>query len=107
MTLKELKAMPLHSVKVLMQKEQSSLMIFRVAGGWLYESMHGDAITETFVPEPKESGVKDGVCVWKKDNTEYSDFYNITCKENGMCAVDDASLYSFCPYCGRRIEVVE
>ena len=54
----------------------------------------------------KQGGVSDDVCEWKdyKDGIEHS--YHIGCCEEAFSQCYETD-FKFCPYCGKKIKVVE
>ena len=55
----------------------------------------------------KQSGVSDDVCEWKYNDTEY--YWESSCEHLHIFMSDGPkeNEYSFCPYCGKKIKVVE
>ena len=55
----------------------------------------------------KQSGVSDGVCEWKYNGTEY--YWESSCDHLHIFMSDGPkeNEYRFCPYCGKKIKVVE
>jgi hypothetical protein len=102
MTLEELKAMKLHEWKMLEKGGE----VRRVLGGYIYSEEF--KVNIIYIPEPKESEAKEGVCKWenrgKKDNEE-TEFISGCSKKH----VRNFYLFEFkfCPYCGKKIDVVK
>ena len=55
----------------------------------------------------KQGGVSDDVCEWKYNDTEY--YWESSCEHLHIFMSDGPKQneYSFCPYCGKNIKVVE
>ena len=55
----------------------------------------------------KQSGVSDDVCEWKYNDTEY--YWESSCEHLHIFMADGPkeNEYIFCPYCGKKIKVVE
>lgn len=55
----------------------------------------------------KQGGVSDDVCDWKYNDTEY--YWESSCGHLHIFMADGPKQneYSFCPYCGKKIKVVE
>ena len=52
----------------------------------------------------KQGGVADDVCEWK-DKELYG--YYTSCTEFGSCIACKDTYWKYCPYCGKKIKVVE
>ena len=55
----------------------------------------------------KQSGVSDDVCEWKYNDSEY--YFESSCEHLHIFMSDGPkeNEYRFCPYCGKRIKVME
>ena len=55
----------------------------------------------------KQGGVSDDVCEWKYNNSEY--YWESSCEHLHIFMSDgpEENEYKFCPYCGKKIKVVE
>ena len=55
----------------------------------------------------KNGGVSDNVCEWKYNDSEY--YFESSCKHLHIFMSDgpEENEYRFCPYCGKKIKVVE
>ena len=55
----------------------------------------------------KQDGLSDDVCEWKYNDTEY--YWESSCEHLHIFMSDGPkeNEYRFCPYCGKKIEVVE
>ena len=55
----------------------------------------------------KNGGVSDDVCEWKYNDSEY--YFESSCKHLHIFMSDDPkeNEYRFCPYCGKKIKVVD
>ena len=55
----------------------------------------------------KQGGVSDDVCEWKYKDTEY--YWESSCEHLHIFMADGPkeNEYDFCPYCGKKIKVVE
>ena len=55
----------------------------------------------------KQGGVSDDVCEWKYNDSEY--YFESSCKHLHIFMSDGPkeNEYRFCPYCGKKIKVVE
>ena len=55
----------------------------------------------------KNGGVPDNVCEWKYNDSEY--YFESSCKHLQIFMSDgpEENEYRFCPYCGKKIKVVE
>ena len=55
----------------------------------------------------KQGGVSDDVCEWKYNDTEY--YWESSCDHLHIFMSDGPkeNEYDFCPYCGKKIKVVE
>ena len=55
----------------------------------------------------KQGGVSDDVCEWKYNDTEY--YWESSCDHLHIFMSDGPkeNEYEFCPYCGKKIKVVE
>ena len=55
----------------------------------------------------KNGGVSDNVCEWKYNDSEY--YFESSCKHLQIFMSDgpEENEYRFCPYCGKKIKVVE
>lgn len=62
--------------------------------------------TDEAIEIVKQGGVSDDVCEWKdyKDGIEHS--YHIGCCEEAFSQCYETD-FKFCPYCGKKIKVVE
>ena len=53
----------------------------------------------------KQVGVSDDVCEWKKQIKAYD--WKPSCETNSVYNVAGVGWFKFCPYCGKKIKVVE
>lgn len=60
-----------------------------------------------YVEGKREIGVSDDVCEWKYNDSEY--YFESSCKHLHIFMSDGPkeNEYEFCPYCGKKIKVVE
>lgn len=71
-----------------------------VAGFTVYQGAFNDAIDKA-IEIVKQGGVSDDVCEWHCD--EYGRWHT----ECHILADNDPLEYTYCPYCGKKIKVVE
>ena len=64
-------------------------------------------IIEKAIEIVKQGGVSDDACEWKYNDTEY--YWESSCEHLHIFMSDGPKQneYSFCPYCGKKIKVVE
>lgn len=53
----------------------------------------------------KRGGVDDDVCEWKKQNKTYD--WQPSCEPNSTYNVAGVGWFKYCPYCSKKIKVVE
>ena len=61
-------------------------------------------VAEEYVPDINVGEI-DEVCEWR--NNGISGEWNTTCKPNPMHVQYGVAFFKFCPYCGKKIKVVE
>lgn len=83
----------------------------RVSGNG-YRDIDGDYVppmieTEKAIEIVKQGGVSDDVCEWKYNDSEY--YFESSCDHLHIFMSDGPkeNEYRFCPYCGKKIKVVE
>ena len=77
-----------------------------------YRDVDGDYVppmieTKNAIEIVKKGGVSDDVCEWKYNDTEY--YWESSCDHLHIFMSDGPkeNEYDFCPYCGKKIKVVE
>ena len=77
-----------------------------------YRDVDGDYVppmieTKNAIEIVKKGGVSDDVCEWKYNDTEY--YWESSCDHLHIFMSDGPkeNEYEFCPYCGKKIKVVE
>ena len=81
MTKEELVAMKLHEEKIVNKDSNSSLVILRVADGWIYTSIMRVGATSIFVPEIQELEIFDSQ-LSEKEFKFYTNFKNFVTDYN-------------------------
>lgn len=66
-----------------------------------------DLYSDDVIEIVKQGGVSDDVCEWKYNDTEY--YWESSCDHLHIFMSDGPkeNEYDFCPYCGKKIKVVE
>jgi len=108
MTLQELKAMRFFENIVVLKSIYAKDGIVRVPNGWIYQTSTANGmVSNTFIPEPKESEAKEGVCRWVYESDD--GHYDSWCSDENASSLEQPDIYHFnyCPYCGKKIEVMK
>ena len=89
--------------KVVEELEEKARTVNVIAYGNIYEAINKDVAIEIV----KQGGVSDDVCEWKYSDSEY--YFESSCKHLHIFMSDGPkeNKYRFCPYCGKKIKVVE
>ena len=89
--------------KVVEELEEKAGTVNVIGYGTIYEAINKDVAIEIV----NQGGVSDDVCEWKYNDSEY--YFESSCEHLHIFMSDGPkeNEYRFCPYCGKKIKVVE
>lgn len=87
--------------KVVAELEKAKTINVDVGYGTIYKTIRKDVALEIV----EQGNVSDDVCEWKKQIKTYD--WQPSCETNSVYNVAGVGWFKVCPYCGKKIKVVE
>ena len=87
--------------KVVEELEEKARTVNVIGYGTIYEAINKDVAIEIV----KHGGVSDDVCEW--ESTQINNEWKPSCEPNSTYNVFGVAWFKRCPYCGKKIKVVE